>query len=163
MTPINTKILDLIEARLKNISVANGYFNDLIRIERAQLKPFKNQDMPAINYYTTSDEAADKVYQAVSERTVNVMIEFYSTTRDRIFTDLANELSQDVIIALDRDTTDPTIAGQLSPSLGGTVMRLTIPTINPVIGEGQKPYCGAIMIVAVTYKVNRSDPFTIIN
>jgi len=163
MTPIATQILDLVGSRLANIKIENGYFNTLIKLERARLQPFKNQDMPSINYYSTGDSLVKPLNTSVSERTVEVMVEFYTTTRDRVFTDLANELSTDVMIAIERDPVSPNVSDTLSPRLGFKVMRVEVPSITPVIGEGQKPYAGCVLNISITYRVDKNDPFVMLD
>lgn len=162
-TPVQTQILDLIEDRLGNISITNEYFTDVIEIERSRLEPFRNGDMPAINYYSTDDVFIKNINNGISERINSCIIEFYSTTRDRIFTDLANELSTDVAIALERETANPLVSDIPSPRLGGEILKMEVESITPAIGSGQTPYCGAIIVLNITYKVNRDNPFVLIN
>jgi len=163
MIPVQTQILDVVGERLKNITEANGYFTTLQKIERANLEPFKNQDMPAINYHMADDNLVKPINTAQHERVISVLIEYYTLTRDRIFTDIANELYADIAIALERDVSAPLVADQVSIRLGKIVARLEFETMTPAIGNGQSPYCGAIVLVRITYWVDRHDPFTLID
>lgn len=161
--PVQTQIMNLVEPRLKNISIVNGYFSELAKIERARLQPFKNADLPAMNYYYTNDVLIKPLNTGEEERTVVLVIEYYDTTRDRTFLDVSDELSADIKIALERDILAPKVSDQVSHLLGKKVMKLEFDTITPAIGEGQNPYCGTIMLVNITYRVNRHDPFTLID
>lgn len=160
--PVQTQILDLMGARFLNISKVNGYFNDLKKLDRARLTPFKNPEMPGLNYYITGDTLDVPMNTGVNQRVMSVAVEFYTTTRDRPFSDVANELATDAIIALNRDPAAPTVADQDSTRLGKKVVKFETDTFTPAIGEGQTPYCGAVLIFIVTYRVSRQDPFTLI-
>ena len=160
--PVQTQILDIIGARMALISVSNGYFSTLGKIERARLKPFKNGDMPAINYYYTGDILVKTIHNGVTERGMSVIIEYYDTTRDEVFTDLADKLSTDIQIALERDVLAPLVSDPVSSSLGGKVARVEVESITPAMGAGQAPYCGTVVILNVFYKVAKHDPLTLI-
>lgn len=162
-TPVQTQILDLIGDRLGNIKVSNEYTSTIETIQRARLSPFKGRDMPAINYYYSGDTLTKQLVNGVTERSMAVIVEYYDQTRDEIFTDLANKLSTDVIIALERDMLAPLVSDVVSSSLGGAVMKIDIESITPAIGEGQSPYCGAVLVLNIFYRVARQDPFTLIN
>lgn len=161
--PVQTQIMDLVEVRLKNIAETNGYFSTLEKIERARTTPFKNGDLPAINYYYTGDVLEKPLNTGNEERTLVLIVEYYDDTRDRIFLDLADELTSDIKISLERDPASPLVSDQVSNLLGKKVMKLEFDTITPAIGEGQSPYCGTIMLINITYRVNRNDPFALIN
>jgi len=163
VNPIQTQVLDLIEERLALISVANGYYSTLERIERARLQPFKNRDMPAITYYSIGDTLDKNITNGVSVRVMNVVVEYYDLTRDEIFIDLANKLSSDIMIALERTVANPTVADAVSSRLGGKVGGLEVLTITPAAGSGQAPYCGSVVVLEITYRVARQDPFTLID
>ncbi len=161
--PVPTQILDLVEPRLKNMTVLNEYSVDLGKIERARLEPFKNGDFPALNYYVTGDILVKNINTAIEERTISLVIEYYDLTRDKIFLDLSNELAADVKIALERDASAPKVSDLVSHLLGKKVMKLEFDTITPAIGQGQNPYCGVVMVISITYRVDRHDPFTLID
>jgi len=163
MTPLVTQILDIIGNRLALINTTNEYFIDVERIERARLEPFRNQDMPAINYYSTGDGLVKPIHAGVSERSVSIVIEIYELTRDEIFSDLSDKLSTDVMIALERATTAPLVSDVVSTRLGDKIMSLLFSSITPAISGGQEPYCGAILVVDVVYRVDKNDPFVLIN
>lgn len=160
--PAQTQILNEIGLRLVNITTGNGYFVDLERLEKASLEPFQNQDMPAINYYATGDILSKKLTNGVRERIVSIVIEAYTSTRDRSFLDVANELGSDVTIALERSPGAPAVSDPVSHSLGDKVVQLEETENTPAIGKGQNPYCGSIIVLNVTYRVSRHDPFTLI-
>jgi hypothetical protein len=53
------------------------------------------------------------------------------------------------------------VADQPSLALGGLVTRVALTTSTPIIGSGQKPFCGALLEYAVTYRRKPEDPFSI--
>lgn len=163
MTPVATQILDIIGDRLGNISIANEYFTDVEVVERARLKPFRNQDMPAVNYYSTNDTLVKPIHGGVSERLLSIIIEIYEMTRDEIFSDLSNKLSTDINIALERSASSPLVSDTISIRLGDVIMSLEFNSITPALGSGQEPYCGAIIAIDIVYRVDKNDPFVLIN
>lgn len=146
-------ILDEIGTRLKNITLANGYRMDLLKISRSRLKPFKNGDLPAVNYWPSRDQLDSKTGSSET-RLLPVTMEVYSTTRDEPFVDVAIRLGNDIAVALTRATSAPKVTDQLSRSLGGLVNSLVIDSITPFIGEGQSPWCGAIVEINIKFKTD---------
>lgn len=161
MKPIATQILDIVEARLANITTTNGYFVDMATPQRARLTPFNDADLPAINLWHGNDERISAGGGFV-ERSLLVLIEARDKTRDRPFVDVADELAQDIQIALNRDIAAPQVSDNPSTSLGGAVSSIQLRTYTPELGEGQKPWCGATMFFAVNYRVQTHDPLTIV-
>lgn len=153
-------IIDEIGARLGNVKKVNGYANDFKVIRRATTKPFVHGDLPAVNYWPTEDEYIDKEYQLV-KRLLHVNVEAYAKTRDLPFTDIALELSNDICIALFRDTSTPNVTDVESRSLGLMVDFLIINTITPILGEGQAPWCGVLIELSINYRLGLGDPITI--
>jgi hypothetical protein len=155
--------MDVVEARLANITTANGYFSDMATPERARLTPFNEADLPAINLWH-----GDDVYNpgasggGFSERELTVVLEARDKTRDRPFVDVAAELASDMLIAINRDTASPQVSDQPSTRLGGLVSGIQLRTYTPELGEGQKPWCGATLVFAVNYRVQNTDPLTIV-
>lgn len=163
MIPVETQIMDIIGARLANITTGNEYFSTVQKIERARTAPFKNADLPALTYYYSTDILVKPLNTSVEERSISVIIEYYDITRDSIFLDIASQLAADIKIAIERDLLAPKVSDQVSNRLGKKVMKLEYDSITPVIGEGQSPYCGVIMVLSVSYRIDRHDPFTLID
>ena len=59
MVPIPTQILEIIGLRLNNIKEVNEYFTTVETLEKARITPFKEREMPAINYYYTTDSLTE--------------------------------------------------------------------------------------------------------
>lgn len=157
-TPVETQILDLIEARLKQINTRNGFFTDDVRVERASLTPFAGKDLPAINYWSTGDQLIEATGY-VELRELEVLVEFYDRHRDMSLTDKANQLAADARVALSRDPGEP---DRISTKLGGKVESLVVRSAIPAVGEGQSPYCGSVLTLAIRYRVDARHPFTLI-
>ena len=155
-------ILDEIKARLNNISIANGYRFDIEpnAIHRARLEPFKNGDLPVINYWHTSDSQESKL-GGRETRLIELTLEIFDTTRDEPFTDLAVKRGNDVVTALFRSTTAPAVADPISYGLGGLVEQIDINSLTPMISEGQKPWFGALLSISIKYNITTGN-FSII-
>jgi len=154
-TPTATVILTEIGLRLANITVANGYHNTVKSVDRARLKPFKGYDLPAVNYWSTGMQNERTVYND-DNRTLSVFIEIHSMTRDLPFVDVANSLASDVVTAVVRKDTAPQVSDAPDYNLTDTVDDLILRNISFIIGEGQEPWCGALIEFEVKY---RCEPF----
>lgn len=154
-TPVETQILDLIEVRLKQISKANGFFTDDVVVKRASLTPFAGNDLPAINYWSTGDQLIEATGY-VELRELEVLVEFYDRHREMSLTDKAHLLAADARVALTRDVGQP---DRISPKLGGKVESLVVRSVIPAVGEGQSPYCGSVLTLAIRYRVDARNPF----
>lgn len=146
MNAINT-ILNEIDKRLKRIGIANGDTVTIAKVTRARLKPFQDGDLPAVNYWVTQDIVEKREYN-VETHALNISIEAYDKTRDRPFIDIALDLSAGIANTLFRE-----IANADSPALGGIIQSLQVDSMQPVIGEGQAPWCGAIIELTARYTV----------
>ncbi len=155
-------ILNEIEARLKNISTLNGYSETVLKFERAKLKPFVSGDLPAINYWATPDAVVSRA-NGRELHELNVVVELHTMTRDRPFIDVAFEKGGDIVTSLFRSTGAPKVSDPKSIALGGLVSSIIINDTIPVIGEGQKPWCGVIIDATVQYNTHVGDVFNIIN
>lgn len=158
MIPAQTQILDEIRERLKNISKANGFSVDLRKLDRARLTPFQTGEMPCINYWPQGDNLVERL-PGKHLRELSLVIEFYDNSgRSDPLTDKSALLAQDAYQALWRDPSAPRIEDRPSPNLGGLVDELVLESIQPAIGEGQSPFCGAVMSISVRYRI---DPHTL--
>jgi hypothetical protein len=158
---VQLSILNAVESRLKLIKTTNGYSSTVNRVKRATLKPFIEDDLPAINYWPESDEQITKGHGWV-DRSFSIVIEYYDRTRDRNFTDLAFEMANDVAIAMLRSPTSPLVNSDPDLTLGGLVRSSQLTTITPQIGEGQSPWCAVVLNYSLEYRVSSSNPLTLI-
>lgn len=156
-------ILDQMHLRFNNIKLINGYSVDLLKIKRAKLTPFKNGDLPALNYWPGADVLINK-QGGVEARRLSVSVEMYGKTRDEPFTDVAFRMGVDIVTALMRDPAFPNVADDESLSLGGLVSGIEAGSITPVIsGEEKTPWCGAVVEVSVFYNTEIGKNFNIFN
>jgi len=147
-------ILDEIGLRLAGLKILNGYRFDVEKtsILRAKLTPFKFGDLPAVNYWPTTDTLSGK-QNGMENRELNITIEGYSVTRDVPFTDLAVTLGNDIITALFRSVASPNVTDQLSTALGGLIEQLSIDSITPMIVEGQQSWVGVLVEITASYNI----------
>lgn len=153
--PITTRILDEVEARLKRITTANGYRRSLAGVRRATLTGFQSADLPMVNFWTGTD-AIESRGAGFTTRRMALLVEAYDLTRDRPFVDVVNELAEDVTIALHRAGAAPKRTDSPEPTLSGLITSLQLETVTPQIGEGQAPWCGALLTFSALYKT-RND------
>jgi len=145
MSAINV-ILDAIDTRLKRVSTANGSLITLNKVTRARLSPFIDGDLPACNYWVTGD-ITDLSLHGAENHTLSISIEAYDKTHDRPFIDVAIDMHASIVAALNTET-----AGAYSPNIGGIVQKLEATDFTPIIGEGSKPWCGALLNITVNYQ-----------
>ncbi len=153
--PAPTQILDEVELRLANITIANGYYTTVKKIQRARLIPFKGYDLPCINYWGTALENERNVYDD-DNRELSLFVEYHDLTRDDPFIDVANKLAADVVVALNRSDSSPKVSDDPDYELGETVSDLVFNGYDYEIGEGQAPWCGALVRFTIKYTC---DPF----
>lgn len=159
---IQLTILDEIEARFTNMTELNGYSENVGKIKRARLKPFKIGDLPALNYWPTSDVVIEKTGNKETHE-LGVTIEMHTLTRDEPFTDVSFKKGADIVTALFRSTTSPLVSDLPSYALGGLVNSVLVTGVTPTIGEGQSPWCGVLVDAVIQYNTNLGDVFNIIN
>jgi len=154
-TPAVTTILTEIGLRLANITTANGYHNTVKAVSRGRLKPFKGYDLPAINYWSTGFQNERTVYDD-DNRSLSVFVEIHSLTRDDDFLDVVNELASDVVTAIVRKDSAPKVSDTPDYELTDTVSDIALRSVSYEIGEGQAPWCGALIEFEIRY---RCQPF----
>ena len=149
--PAPTQILDIVDTRLANITITNGYYTTVKKIERARLKPFNGYDLPGINYWCTSLDNERTVYDD-DNRGLNLYVEYHSLTRDDPFMDVADKLAADVVTSLNRADDAPKVSDDPSYDLGEAVTDLIFNGYDYEIGEGQNPWVGVLVRFAIKYQ-----------
>ncbi len=153
--PAPTQILDKVELRLANITIANGYHTTVKKIQRARLIPFKGYDLPCINYWCTALENERNVYDD-DNRELSLFVEYHDLTRDDPFMDVADKLAADIVVSLNRADANPQVSDDPDYELGETISDLVFNGYDYEIGEGQAPWCGALVRFTIKY---RCDPY----
>lgn len=157
--PIVTRILDEIEARLANIKTGNGYQRTVAKVSRATLADFSSADLPTVNFWTGTRDRAG-AGGAFVDWQQPILVEIYDLTRERPFVDVVEEMVEDVAVALHRATSAPGVTDNPDPKLGGLVTTLQVTSVTPQIGQGQTPFCGALITFTALYKT-RTDGITL--
>jgi len=134
-------ILDQMDFRLQQTTGIQ-----ISKITRARLSPFKDGDLPACNYWVTHDLILSSQHGADTHE-LAVSIECYDKTYDRPFIDIAIDMNAAISASLNME-----IGGVYSPNLGGMVQKLSIVDFTPIIGEGSKPWCGALLGLKIIYQ-----------
>ncbi len=100
-TPAVLNILDDVEARMGVMTTARGYWYDVQKVERARTKLWEGYDLPAVTFWTTTVINTNDAYTG-DEREIRLFIEYHSKTYDEPFTDVAEKLVADILVALNR-------------------------------------------------------------
>ena len=153
-------IMDEVELRLANITIANGYNTTLNLIERARLTPFQPGDWPAVTFWPGDGNIINNNYGG-DQVTTNLVIAAFDSAREEVYADVAAKLYADVMIALNRTSTAPLVTDTPSYQLGNLVSLFKCEEFTYIIGEGNTPYCGIIMDYQVTYQAIMGDPINI--
>jgi len=159
-TPLNTTIYNEIEARLANVTTANGYNNEFKRIERGAMKPFKSHDLVAVNFWAASVGSDNEKYTR-DRRTIQVFFEVYDKTRDTPFMDICDSLAVDLVTGLNRTISAPAVSDTESPELGELVDKFIFNGYDYQIGEGQSPWCGILARFTVDFLTTSNNMITI--
>lgn len=85
---IQQKLVDALILRLKDISVVNGYANDIVRVDDWRVAPFELKQLPALNVrdYGVDYNVATKNAGAMQNRflvAVEIVTNFATTTQIR--------------------------------------------------------------------------------
>jgi len=152
-TPAVTTILNLVAARMALITTTNEYNYTITNIKRASLKPWKSEDLPAINYWSTGLGNVKNAYQD-DERSIPLFIEAHTKTHDENFLDVASKLASDIVTAINRAAASPKVSDDESFDLGGAVSDLLFDGYDHEIGEGQEPWCGVLVRFTIKYKTS---------
>jgi len=150
ITPTTTTILSEIEARMGNIHISNGYSVDVKKVKLGQLEPFKGYDLPAINVWPSTLNVEMTTYED-SKKTLPIFIEIHDSTRDEPFSTVAERLALNVLYAINRSTTAPAVDDDESNCLGGIVDDVVFNGFDYEIGNGQKPFCAALVRFDIVY------------
>lgn len=153
--PAPILILDEIELRLANITVANGYFTTVLKIQCGRLTAFLGYDIPAINFWITALDSERNAYNK-DDRALNLFIEYHALTRDDPFVDVATRLDADIQHALHRTSAAPAVTDAVDYELGETVSDLIYKGFDLEVSTGQDPWCGCLSKWVIKYQ---SDPF----
>ena len=159
-TPLNTTIYNEIEARLANVTTANGYGNEFKRIERGTMKPFKSHDLVAVNFWASSVGNTNEKYTR-DRRSIQVFFEVYDKTRDVPFMDICDLLAVDLVTGLNRTILLPKVSDDESADLGELVDKFTFNGYDYQIGEGQSPWCGILARFTVDFLTTSNNMITI--
>ena len=135
MRPIQVLILDEIENRLELITEVNEYPFDLLTIDRARLTPFKSDDLPAANFWSTSDDLIEEV-GGRDTRLLSVNIELHTVETDEPFVDVAYTLGAYVVTAINRAVNEPKVSDDTRPCFLGLVDKVKSTSIRPMTKEG---------------------------
>ena len=162
MIPAETQILDLIGPRLANITKANGYANTVEAVERGALETPQLGDVPMANYWieNNSIEYPDYETDAHSMR-VNIHVRgLLAAKEDGNYPDQASQLVADIVTALNRSIAAPKVSDNLDCDLSGLVSSLKTPFLLPMVGEGARPWYGALVQAEIDYNAPTGDMFT---
>ena len=159
-TPLNTTIYNEIEARLANVTTADGYNSEFKRIERGTMKPFKSHDLVAVNFWAASVGSDNEKYTR-DRRTIQVFFEVYDKTRDTPFMDICDLLAADLVTGLNRTILAPAVSDVESPELGELVDKFIFNGYDYQIGEGQSPWCGILARFTVDFLTTSNNMITI--
>jgi len=150
MTTAVTSIFDLIAARLALITTTNGYNYTITNINRARLEPFKSEDLPAVNYWSTGLANTQNEYGDDS-RELPVLVEAHTKTHDETFVDVASKLASDIVTALNRTALKPKVSDDPTYDFNGAVSDIVFEGYDHEIGEGQEPWCGVLVKFTIKY------------
>lgn len=155
-------IMTEVGARLANISTSNGYSVTVKTPKRAMLTPFKSQDLPGVNYWSTGMSSATQAHGR-DIRSIPIIVEAHTKTWEKAkpFDAVAAALAADIVTALNRSTTSPAVTDTVSPKLGGTITQFRFEKYDNIIGEGQAPWVGVLVSFSAQFLAVNHDMSTL--
>jgi len=166
---VGEQLMDAVEARLRLITTARGYpitigASSVRRRDRTVWQP---GDLPCVSFWVASDSRVEG-WGGGEHRSLELVIEVYGLVGDSDPPDVAQRLAGAVWTALLRNPTanlgtgvGPLVSDEPDPRLGGIVGAMTCESIAFDSGEGDRPYAGALLRIAITYCRDESDPYTL--
>lgn len=128
------EIVDIIKSRLQNISLANGYQNDIVTVDEWTMSRIEDRDMPALIVRDTSSSTDNSVSGACGYRLsieIDVLVSDKTTTMQRLRT-----IMEDVLRAVGEESDDfyeyrafdgdEVIVEHHDKLYGGTRMKFTV-------------------------------------
>lgn len=158
MNSAQRTILDEIEARLNNHKITNGYSVGFTSdtITRMALEPFKNGDLPAVNFWAGSDELEQEEH-GLEARNLTVLVEAYTAERDENAQDLAFSFGAGVVLSLFRHTASPNVADATDVNLGGLVHKISVQRTTPMIRSKDGVWSGILVELEIRYSISVGD------
>ena len=158
------QILNKIEARLKNITIANGYNFDIAKVVKRfpfQALAFQTEDIPAIFFFPSGDTRIGAEYD-IEKRQLTVTIGIYYSSSDGELIDLAEQIGSAIHIAIHRAISAPLMTDNPSSNLGGMVSSMNLNLKLPLVSEEQRPWYGAQFEYIIEYETVNGDPFALV-
>ena len=159
--PATTQIMDKIEARLANITIANGYNFDLKKITRSKSGDFQNGDLPEVDFFVQDVTITGQKYNKDLKESVIFFRCFTNKTDKKALSDVSALLAADFVMALDRDISAPLVSDSRSRDLGGLVNRFYQTGEEYLIGDLSRPWAGVDMSFTAEFSTPIGDPYTI--
>ncbi len=159
MIPAEITIFDEIGARLAGLTAKNGYTIDLATTPKREMPIAEDgKELPELHYYPIS-HATDQNSYGGDEHTIRLIVKVRARTYSQKFPDVAATIIAEVMTVINRDPAAPSAEGDISNDLGGTVSDLSMFRTGYQIGEGSKPWVGALVEIIVTYQSDHGDMF----
>lgn len=162
MSSAAKQLLDLLAPRFALMTVANGYTNEFVQIKRAtQTFSDLTDDLPMLNYFHGETVIANRQH-SYERRDLSITLEAYTRTLDAPFTDTASLLADELETVMYRTAGQPgpndEAESMLLDSSYRCVGEIFIDSVIPAVGEGQRPYCGAVISARIRYQVAAGCP-----
>lgn len=157
------QILNKIEIRLKNITIANGYDFDISKVIKRfpfQALAFQTEDIPAIFIFPSGDTRIGAEHY-IEIRQLIVTIGVYHSS-DGEFIDLAEQAGSAIHIAIHRSMSAPLTTDILSSDLGGLVKSMDLISKSPLVSEDLRPWYGMLFQYDIQYNTINGEPYSII-
>ncbi len=98
------EIVDIIKVRLQNISIANGYRNDIVTVDEWTMSRIEDRDMPALIVRDTGSSTDNSVSGSCTYRLgidIDVLVSDKDTTMERL-----RAIIEDVLQAIGEESDD---------------------------------------------------------
>jgi hypothetical protein len=154
MIPYQIYILNLIQERLENISVLNGYHFEIEKIKRESINNFTGKQLPVIYYWSENDTRVDNK-TAQELRQLPIIIAGFYKARDNNLLEESINFGFDIYTALHRNPIAPKVIDSPEIDLGCSFIdSLNVAEITPLIGQGEAPFAGTVLNCVVNYSIN---------
>lgn len=157
---IRDRIVRLIEARLKTITIVNGYKTDLgATVTEGMLIEAEPPVIPAINFYDAAETGESEA--GMVKKALQLIVETYDKQASNVATpqSLTVAVRKHVIDVEQAIFRDPA-TGRPDPTLQGLVVGMTLSQSQPHIGQQPVAWIGSISSYEIQYRTKAGNPYS---
>lgn len=156
---IRERIVQLIEARLKTITQANGYQTDLgVTVTEGMLIDPDPPVIPAINFWDGTESTQNET--GMTHRSLQLVVETYDKQTDAPTPANLTRAARTHVLDVERAIWRDPVTGRSDPTLQGLAVGMTLLQSQPSIGLKPQTWIGSLSTYDIEYRTKAGNPYT---